>query len=186
MNLNDVKKLEVARSRADAAEVALKKRREAATAEHLNKAAAEFREYFSAAGFTVATSPRGLTASIGQMTFKLEMNESDVAGALGAVKIIPPAESKEEPTTLSLFRKLAADGPVTTLHLQELTPLQEMEKKAADLEAALQRPFPEVEFVRMQVTARVGPYGARGQAPRPKVERFGSFTEALSTLYPSS
>lgn len=67
-----------------------------------------------------------------------------------------------------------------------LTPLQEMEKKAADLEAALQRPFPEVEFVRMQVTARVGPYGARGQAPRPKVERFGSFTEALSTLYPSS
>ncbi|WP_190972318.1 hypothetical protein [Burkholderia multivorans] len=73
------------------------------------------------------------------MTFKLEMNESDVAGALGAVKIIPPAESKEEPTTLSLFRKLAADGPVTTLHLQELTPLQEMEKKAADLEAALQR-----------------------------------------------
>ncbi|MBU9207743.1 hypothetical protein [Burkholderia multivorans] len=191
MNLNDVKKLEEARQRADAAATALKERNDAAKAQHLKKAADEFRDYFSAAGFTVSPTPQGMIAAVGQTAFKLELDSNDRFGAFGMVRITPPAGAKEEPTTVLLVRKQESHFTSTTFHAQALTPLQEMEKKAADFEAALARPFPEMVFVIQKVAqAHVAPYGSR---PKPHTsplsgsrELFESFTEVLSKLYPTS
>ncbi|KWZ34750.1 hypothetical protein [Burkholderia anthina] len=190
MNLNDAKKLEEARKRAEVATAALKKQNDDAKAEILNKVATEFRDYFSAAGFTVTPAQQGIIAAIGQTAFKLELDASDRFGAFGLVKITPPAESKEDPATVVVVRKQRADSTSTTFHAKQLTPLEEMEKKAADYEAALQRPFPELGFVIQQAApAKVAPYGARPQpvaAMSNTREVLSSFTEVLSVLYPTS
>ncbi|MCA8147643.1 hypothetical protein [Burkholderia vietnamiensis] len=190
MNLNDAKKLEEARKRVEVATAALKKQSDDAKAEILNKAATEFCDYFSAAGFTVTRAQQGIVAAIGQTAFKLELDASDRIGAFALFKITPPAESKEVPATVLVVRKQSADSTPPTFHAKQLTPLEEMEKKAANYEAALERPFPELGFVIQRVApAKVAPYGARPQPVAPMSntrEVFSSFTEVLSVLYPTS
>ncbi|MGN7985296.1 hypothetical protein [Burkholderia sp. 22313] len=191
MNLNDLKKLEDARKRVEAATVRLKQQNEEAKAALLQRAATEFRDYFSEAGFSVQPTQQGIIATIGQMSFKLEMDGSDRIGAFAHFKITPPAETKEEPVTVLLVRKSTADTTPTVMHVKELTPLEEMEKKAADYEAALQRPFPETVFMIQKVAvAKVAPYSSRPQPTATPIsasrQLFESFTEVLSNLYPSS
>ncbi|WP_186101790.1 hypothetical protein [Burkholderia gladioli] len=175
MNLNDVKKLEEARQRFERATIALAEQRNQAKSNELAKVIREFKEYFTAADFKVVAAPHGYFASTGQLTFKLETDGSDRFGAFGLVKITPPPEMKEEPVAILLVRKQAADGPSITVNAGQVTPLQEMEKKAASMEAALQKPFPEIRYVIQAPTDRTN------------VDRqFESFTAVLTALYPNT